>query len=215
VSTTNAVAASAVTASPVWAASQSAATAAQAKAAAQAKVQAAAAAKAKAEAAAKDAAQAKAVAASRTAERAKLAAAKAAAAAKAYVTPVAHPTISENFGVPGPWAAGYHTGTDFAVNVGTAVHAVTSGTVVSAGWQNAYGNTVVVHLSDGRYALYAHLSHIGVQAGQHVAKGAQLGKSGNTGNSTGPHLHFEIRTSNAYGAVVNPVTYLKQHGASL
>ncbi|GAA2106623.1 hypothetical protein GCM10009759_45010 [Kitasatospora saccharophila] len=112
------------------------------------------------------------------------------------------------------YAAGYHTGTDFAVSVGTPVLAVGDATVVSSGYAGAYGNQIVLKLSDGRFAQYAHLSQLGVKAGQHVDAGQQVGKSGNTGNSHGPHLHFEIRTANQYAKVIDPVAYLKQHGAN-
>ncbi|MEV4556752.1 M23 family metallopeptidase [Kitasatospora sp. NPDC049285] len=112
------------------------------------------------------------------------------------------------------YAAGYHTGTDFAVSVGTPLVAVGDATVVSSGWAGAYGNQIVLKLSDGRFAQYAHLSQLGVKAGQHVGAGDQIGKSGTTGNSTGPHLHFEIRTANKYAAVIDPIAYLKQHGAT-
>ncbi|MFC8720386.1 M23 family metallopeptidase [Kitasatospora sp. NPDC057198] len=112
------------------------------------------------------------------------------------------------------YAAGYHTGTDFAVSVGTPVLAVGDATVVSSGYAGAYGNQIVLKLSDGRFAQYAHLSQLGVKAGQHVEAGQQVGKSGNTGNSHGPHLHFEIRTANQYAKVIDPVGYLKQHGAN-
>ncbi|MFJ5922265.1 M23 family metallopeptidase [Kitasatospora sp. NPDC092948] len=112
------------------------------------------------------------------------------------------------------YAAGYHTGTDFAVSVGTPLLAVGNSTVVSSGWAGAYGNQVVLKLSDGRFAQYAHLSQLDVKAGQHVNAGDRIGKSGNTGNSTGPHLHFEIRTANQYAKVTDPIAYLKGHGAN-
>ncbi|GAA4854441.1 M23 family metallopeptidase [Kitasatospora terrestris] len=112
------------------------------------------------------------------------------------------------------YAAGYHTGTDFAVSVGTPLLAVGDATVVSAGPDGAYGNEIVLKLSDGKFAQYAHMSKLSVKAGQHVSAGDTIGLSGNTGNSTGPHLHFEIRNANRYAAVIDPLTYLKQHGAN-
>ncbi|MFD7642271.1 M23 family metallopeptidase [Kitasatospora sp. NPDC059795] len=112
------------------------------------------------------------------------------------------------------YAAGFHTGTDFAVAVGTPLVAVGDSTVVSSGWAGAYGNQIVLKLSDGRFAQYAHLSQLEVKAGQHVGAGDRIGKSGNTGNSTGPHLHFEIRTANQYAKVTDPIGYLKGHGAN-
>ena len=132
--------------------------------------------------------------------------------ANGWVAPVPGASISERYGLPNSgYAAGYHTGTDFAVNVGTPVAAVGPGTVVSAGWQNSYGNTVVIRLSGGRYVLYGHLSAFKVSAGEHVSGGERVALSGDTGNSTGPHLHFEMRTSNVYGADIDPLAFLRSH----
>ncbi|MFC8098516.1 peptidoglycan DD-metalloendopeptidase family protein [Streptomyces sp. NPDC057363] len=113
------------------------------------------------------------------------------------------------------WSSGYHTGTDFVVPTGTSLKAVGAGTVVSAGWGGAYGNQVVIQLADGHYAQYAHLSSLSVSAGQSVTAGQQVGLSGATGNVTGPHLHFEIRTTPDYGSDVDPISYLRSHGVSL
>lgn len=113
------------------------------------------------------------------------------------------------------WSSGYHTGVDFAAETGTEVKAVGAGTVVSAGWGGAYGNEVVVQHADGMYSQYAHLSQLSVSAGQTVTEGQQLGLSGATGNVTGPHLHFEIRTTPDYGSDVDPIAYLRRQGASL
>lgn len=131
-----------------------------------------------------------------------------------WSSPVPGARVTNPFGKPdADYAAGYHTGTDFGVPVGTAVLAVSDATVVSAGDAGAYGQQIVLKLKDGKFAQYAHLSRLSVTAGESVQAGEQIGRSGNTGNSTGPHLHFEIRTANAYGAVINPVTYLRSHGA--
>ncbi|MFJ8826840.1 peptidoglycan DD-metalloendopeptidase family protein [Streptomyces sp. NPDC102467] len=113
------------------------------------------------------------------------------------------------------WSSGYHTGTDFVVPTGTAIKAVGAGTVVSAGMDGAYGNEVVIQHADGRYSQYAHMSSLGVSAGQTVTAGQQIGLSGATGNVTGPHLHFEIRTSPSYGSDVDPLAYLREHGVSI
>lgn len=115
----------------------------------------------------------------------------------------------------GSWASGYHTGVDFAASSGTTVKAVGPGTVVSAGWAGSYGNEVVIKHDDGQYSQYAHLSSLSVSAGQSVGGGDQIGLSGSTGNSTGPHLHFEIRTGPSYGSDVDPLAYLRGHGVSL
>ncbi|MER7111388.1 M23 family metallopeptidase [Streptomyces sp. NPDC000229] len=113
------------------------------------------------------------------------------------------------------WSSGYHTGVDFAASSGTTVKAVGAGTVVSAGWSGAYGNEVVIQHTDGTYSQYAHLSSLSVSSGQSVSGGQQIGLSGSTGNSTGPHLHFEIRTSPSYGSDIDPLAYLRSHGVSI
>lgn len=113
------------------------------------------------------------------------------------------------------WSSGYHTGVDFAAATGTSLKAVGAGTVVSAGWGGAYGNQVVIQLADGYYAQYAHLSSLSVSSGQSVTAGQQIGLSGATGNVTGPHLHFEIRTTPDYGSDVDPVAYLASKGVSI
>ncbi|MFJ5875546.1 peptidoglycan DD-metalloendopeptidase family protein [Streptomyces sp. NPDC093088] len=113
------------------------------------------------------------------------------------------------------WSSGYHTGVDLIASSGTTVRAVGAGTVVSAGWSGSYGNEVVIQHADGNYSQYAHLSSLSVSAGQSVSGGQQIGLSGSTGNSTGPHLHFEIRTTPNYGSDVDPLAYLRQHGVSV
>ncbi|MGW0583701.1 M23 family metallopeptidase, partial [Streptomyces sp. NPDC002920] len=130
--------------------------------------------------------------------------------------PVAGATIGTGYRVAGSmWSSGYHTGVDFVVPTGTSLKAVAAGTVVSAGWGGAYGNQVVIKLADGYYAQYAHLSQLSVSAGQAVTEGQQVGLSGATGNVTGPHLHFEIRTTPDYGSDVDPVAYLRSHGVTV
>ncbi|EDY46362.2 M23 family metallopeptidase [Streptomyces sp. SPB074] len=111
------------------------------------------------------------------------------------------------------WSHG-HTGADFPVNTGTPVKSVAAGTVVTAGWGGAYGNQIVIKHADGHYSQYAHLSVFKVSAGQSVGEGQQIALSGATGNVTGPHLHFEVRTGPAYGSDVNPITFLAQRGVS-
>ncbi|QMU76166.1 peptidoglycan DD-metalloendopeptidase family protein [Streptacidiphilus sp. PB12-B1b] len=138
------------------------------------------------------------------------------AADSAYTAPISgHVEISEPYGVPGPWIAGHHTGVDLAVPVGTPVHAVAAGTVVFARWGGDYGNLVKIRHADGDYSLYAHLSVFDVRLGDTVAAGTTIGRSGATGNVTGPHLHFEIDTTDRYGSDVNPVGWLAEHGVTL
>ncbi|MEZ0067840.1 murein DD-endopeptidase MepM/ murein hydrolase activator NlpD [Streptacidiphilus sp. MAP12-20] len=133
-----------------------------------------------------------------------------------WFSPALGARISQVFGVPdSEYAAGYHTGVDFAVFTGTPLLAVARATVEVAGWGGAYGNWVVLRLPDGHFALYAHMSRLDVRTGERVAAGQQVGLSGDTGHTRGPHLHFEIRTRNEYGAVVDPLTYLRAHGCRL
>ncbi|MCX4579169.1 LysM peptidoglycan-binding domain-containing M23 family metallopeptidase [Streptomyces sp. NBC_01571] len=145
---------------------------------------------------------------------AKTTAAKATPAVDAgYTLPVQGAIIGTGYKVPGSmWSSGYHTGVDFVVPTGTTVRSVAAGTVVSAGWGGAYGNQVVIQHADGRYSQYAHMSALTVAAGQTVTEGQQVGVSGATGNVTGPHLHFEIRTTPDYGSDLDPVAYLRSHG---
>ncbi|MEU6061327.1 transglycosylase family protein [Streptomyces sp. NPDC047097] len=110
------------------------------------------------------------------------------------------------------WASGYHTGVDFAVPTGTSVKAVAPGRIVSAGWAGSYGYQIVIRHHDGRYSQYAHLSALSVRAGQQVGGGQRIARSGSTGNSTGPHLHFEIRTGPGYGSDIDPLAYLRSVG---
>jgi murein DD-endopeptidase MepM/ murein hydrolase activator NlpD len=112
----------------------------------------------------------------------------------------------------GSWSSGYHTGVDFPVPTGTSVKSVAPGSVVSAGWAGAYGYEVVIRHSDGRYSQYAHLSALHVRAGQSVSGGQRIARSGSTGNSTGPHLHFEVRTGPGYGSDIDPLAYLRAGG---
>jgi murein DD-endopeptidase MepM/ murein hydrolase activator NlpD len=113
------------------------------------------------------------------------------------------------------WSKGYHTGVDFAVPTGTSVKAVAAGKVVSAGWGGSFGYQVVIRHSDGRYTQYAHLSAISVKNGQTVGGGQRIGRSGSTGNSTGPHLHFEVRTGPGFGSDIDPVAYLRAGGVRI
>ncbi|GLF92765.1 transglycosylase family protein [Streptomyces yaizuensis] len=113
------------------------------------------------------------------------------------------------------WSSGYHTGVDFPVPTGTPVRSVATGRVVSAGWAGSYGYQVIIRHLDGRYSQYAHLSALAVRSGQEVASGQRIARSGSTGNSSGPHLHFEIRTGPGYGSDIDPLAYLRAGGVSL
>jgi murein DD-endopeptidase MepM/ murein hydrolase activator NlpD len=133
-----------------------------------------------------------------------------------FVAPIANSYVSTGYKASSSlWSSGSHTGIDFHAASGTAVHAVGAGTVVSTGWGGAYGNQIVIKMADGMYTQYGHLSSIGVSVGQRVVPGQQIGLSGATGNTTGPHLHFEARTTPDYGSDVDPVAYLRKHGVNV
>ncbi|MFB7632901.1 M23 family metallopeptidase [Streptomyces sp. NPDC056149] len=134
-----------------------------------------------------------------------------------WVKPVENYTIGQPFGIAGSHWAHKHSGQDFVVPTGTKVHAVHKGTVVKAGPNGggdgpAYGNAIVIKHPNGMYTQYAHLSQIQVHVGQQVSTGQQIGLSGSTGNSTGPHLHFEVRTGPNYGSGIEPTGFLRAHG---
>jgi murein DD-endopeptidase MepM/ murein hydrolase activator NlpD len=97
------------------------------------------------------------------------------------------------------WSKGYHTGVDFAIPVGTEVLAVADGKIEVNNWGKAYGTQAVQKVAGG-WVIYAHLSHLDVKPGDEVKKGQKIGKSGNTGNSSGPHLHFEMRNNIRWSA---------------
>ncbi|MEU8435323.1 M23 family metallopeptidase [Streptomyces sp. NPDC029216] len=134
--------------------------------------------------------------------------------------PVESYTLSATFGKGGSMWAHKHSGQDFAVPVGTPVHAASAGTVVKAGPNGggdgpAYGNAIVIKHANNTYSQYAHLSKIQVRIGQKVTVDQQIALSGNTGNSSGPHLHFEIRTTPNYGSAINPVAFLRNAGVTV
>ncbi|MFJ1955700.1 peptidoglycan DD-metalloendopeptidase family protein [Streptomyces microflavus] len=133
-----------------------------------------------------------------------------------WSAPLASANVTTQYRASGAsWSSGYHTGSDFQAASGTPVLAIGPGTVVSAGNSGSYGNEVVIQHEDGMYSQYAHQSSLNVSVGQTVTGGQQIGLSGSTGNSTGPHLHFEVRTGPSYGSDVDPIAYLRQHGVSL
>ncbi|OON71658.1 M23 family metallopeptidase [Streptomyces tsukubensis] len=153
----------------------------------------------------------------KAADHAKQTAAKTSAS---WIDPVKHYSLSAGFGLGGNMWSHKHSGQDFAVPTGTKVMAAHSGTVVKTGGNGAgdgpaYGNAVVIKHSNGKFSQYAHLSKIDVKVGQHVNTGQDIAKSGSTGNSSGPHLHFEVRTTANYGSAINPVTFLKTVGVKV
>lgn len=121
---------------------------------------------------------------------------------KSFVSPLDAYFISCGF-------QGYrgHTGIDMAARYGAPVHAAAGGKVVLARWYGAYGNCVIIEHADGSSTLYAHNSSLVVYAGQEVKQGEQIARVGSTGNSTGTHLHFELRDGEQ---ILNPLIYLDQ-----
>ena len=125
-----------------------------------------------------------------------------------YIKPISGGRLSSGFGrrkAPTRGASSYHKGIDWATPVGTAVMASCTGTVAKAGWGSGYGYVVYINHADGRQTRYGHLSKVLVKQGQTVTQGQKIALSGNTGVSTGPHVHFEILIG---GTQVNPFDYL-------
>ena len=125
--------------------------------------------------------------------------------------PVANPsTLGTLYGVSGKyWTLGYHTGIDFRVASGTVIYSIGDGKVVDTGYSNAYGNYVEIYHGNNIYSFYAHNTRVIVSTGDIVSKGQQISVSGATGNVTGAHLHFEIRTPGSrFANCVNPLPYL-------
>ena len=101
----------------------------------------------------------------------------------------------------------FHRGMDFSCDIGTPVYATADGKVVSAKWKQGYGWTVEIDHGYGYRTLYAHLKSFNVKAKQNVVRGEQIALSGNSGKSTGPHLHYEIRYK---GAPFDPTKFVKE-----
>jgi murein DD-endopeptidase MepM/ murein hydrolase activator NlpD len=117
--------------------------------------------------------------------------------------------ITATFGQGGGRWARNHTGTDFAAPTGTRIGAVMAGEVISAEYAGAYGNRVEVKHSDGTVTTYCHMSGFAVSVGDSVAAGDKVGEVGMTGNTTGPHLHFEVVED---GVQIDPMPWLEDHG---
>ena len=125
-----------------------------------------------------------------------------------FIKPISGGVLTSSYGRRNAPTAGAtnHQGTDWATPVGTAVVASCGGTVTRAGWASGYGYVVYIQHEGGRETRYAHLSRVLVSVGEQVEQGERIALSGNTGRSTGPHLHFEIRIN---GVAVNAVDYLE------
>ena len=114
-------------------------------------------------------------------------------------------TISSRFGVRSSIRSSAHTGLDIATSKGTPIKAAASGTVSFSGWKGSYGNLLVISHANGVQTYYGHCSALYVSAGTSVSQGQTVAAVGSTGNSTGPHLHLEIRVN---GVAYNPQNYL-------
>ncbi|MCX4989812.1 MULTISPECIES: M23 family metallopeptidase [unclassified Streptomyces] len=134
---------------------------------------------------------------------------------RAWVAPVETYELSAGFGSGGERWAHRHTGQDFAVPIGTPVRAVGAGRVVKVSCGGAFGIEVVVEHPGGYYTQYAHLAAVTVDQGQRVSTGQWIGQSGTSGNSTGPHLHFEVRVTPELGSAIDPVPWLAEHGVDV
>lgn len=99
----------------------------------------------------------------------------------------------------------YHSGMDIGVDYGTPIHAADSGTVIYSGWISGYGNAVIIDHGGGVQTLYGHNQSLNVSEGESVSKGSVIAYAGSTGNSTGPHCHFEVRVN---GEPADPMAYL-------
>ena len=121
-----------------------------------------------------------------------------------YIKPLSGGRMSSPFG---PRWGSFHKGVDWACSIGTTIRAARAGVVTHAGWANGYGYCVYINHGDGVVTKYAHLSKVTVSSGQYVSQGDKIALSGNTGRSTGPHLHFEIVMN---GTAVNPLNYVSQ-----
>lgn len=114
-------------------------------------------------------------------------------------------TLSSRFGSRSSVRSSAHTGLDIAAPTGKSISAAASGRVTFSGWKGSYGNLVVITHSNGVQTYYGHCSKLYVSAGQTVSQGQSIAAVGSTGNSTGPHLHFEIRVN---GVAYNPQNYV-------
>lgn len=121
---------------------------------------------------------------------------------KKLIAPV-QARISSYYG--GRWGR-MHEGIDYAVSIGTNIRAAGAGKIIYSGWASGYGKTVIIRHRKGLRTLYAHNSELLVHSGEWVSRGSVISHSGNTGRSTGPHLHFEIQIN---GKPVNPLNYLR------
>jgi murein DD-endopeptidase MepM/ murein hydrolase activator NlpD len=126
-----------------------------------------------------------------------------------WVLPVDGYRLSAEFGDWGLWAS-YHTGLDFAADYGAPIKAMANGVVTEVGYDGSYGNKVVITLDDGTELWFCHMSEYAVSSGEEVRAGEVIGYIGTTGNTTGPHLHLEVRPG--AGDPVDPYAAMLVHG---
>jgi murein DD-endopeptidase MepM/ murein hydrolase activator NlpD len=167
-------------------------------------------------------AAAKAASAAKLAAAAKVAAAEREAAARQdavaadgmrvsnAVLPVSGYHLTAMFGQGGGHWANNHTGIDFAAPIGTPVGSVMGGVVIAAEYAGAYGRQVQVRHANGTVTTYSHMSAFSVSVGDTVGAGTEVGRIGVTGNTTGPHLHFEVKPGG--GDPIDPMPWLRDHG---
>ena len=113
--------------------------------------------------------------------------------------------ITSRFGERSSSRSSSHTGLDLSVSLGTSIYPIASGTVITASYQGSYGNMVIIDHGNGVQSYYAHCNSLNVSVGQTVTTNTVIATVGSTGNSTGPHLHLEIRIN---GVAYNPQNYL-------
>ncbi|MFD9392156.1 M23 family metallopeptidase [Streptomyces sp. NPDC060000] len=130
--------------------------------------------------------------------------------ARPWTAPTHRYWLSAGYAEKGSRWAHRHTGQDFAVDSGTPVYAVGSGTVRATTCGDGFGNQVLIRHRDGYFTQYAHLSRIDVRKDGRVTAGQRIGLSGATGNVTGPHLHFEVRITPYVGSAVPPLPWLRR-----
>jgi murein DD-endopeptidase MepM/ murein hydrolase activator NlpD len=165
---------------------------------------------AKRKAAAKKKAQAAAKKQARAAAKRQAALARERALARLYTLPVFGYHLTARFDAGGGlWAAGRHTGLDFAARVGTPVKAVERGRIVDSGWAGAYGWRLIIRHPDGTKTWYCHLATF-LRTSGWVAVGQMIARVGSTGNATGPHLHLEVHPGGR--GPIDPYTWLVGHG---
>lgn len=126
------------------------------------------------------------------------------------VLPLASYRVSAGFGLTGPLWEAEHGGQDFGASAGESIVAVAAGEVTEVAYAGPYGLRTVITLPDGTEIWYCHQTDVSVYAGQHVEVADQVGTVGSTGNSTGPHLHLEVRP--AGGSPVDPMDWLRAEG---